>query len=390
MTKIYKIWQRKYIKEVFESSNIKDNCYSKIILNNTPLVNKKNNYMPDYLFKYYSPTSENILDVKARRLWLSDPKHFNDPFDCNIGYDKESYEKDCLIKFIEDNKNQQIDSENGFTQKEKYKIQNSYLGNIQNTRRDNFYTLKWKILSQKSDEFKQMVQRHINNQLSLMDFKIQKLKNSTTRIACFSKLNKYEEFHNQVLMWSHYADNHRGFCVEYDLEFLKLDIQFKCSDVDFIYERETYIEERNETIIKAGLFPIEYTNKRINIPITLLNQINFDNNQQMNYCKKIDELIYKTYVVKSSKWSYEKEWRIIVDEKISRHFGHKIPFPYAKNIYLGCNASFELINTMIDIGKDIGANVFLLSIDGKKFSLESHFGFDFKYNREMWTNPYSF
>jgi hypothetical protein len=57
-------WQRRFIKKIFESSNDKKKYFSKIMLQNISLINEKNEYLPTYLFKYYSPTSENILDIK--------------------------------------------------------------------------------------------------------------------------------------------------------------------------------------------------------------------------------------------------------------------------------------------------------------------------------------
>src|SRR5690606_24314524 len=105
-------------------------------------------------------------------------------------------------------------------------------------------------------------------------------------------------------------------------------------DYEFLKDQDKYLEERNAAVVKAGLFPVEYTSNRINIPITKLNQMSFDEKGQIDYSCNIDELIYKTFIVKSSKWSYEKEWRIIIDEKVSDYFGNKIPFPYAKTIFL--------------------------------------------------------
>ena len=126
--------------------------------------------------------------------------------------------------------------------------------------------------------------------------------------------------------------------------------------------------------------------------MTKLNQINFDTQGKIKYNSNIDELIYKTFVVKSSNWSYEKEWRIIIDEQIGNHFDNKIPFPYAKSIYLGCRADNELIGTMLKLGEELGIDVYLLTMDGKKFSLESIKPWNYNYDKDQkkWKNPYEF
>lgn len=387
-------WQRRFIKRIFESSDDKKKYFSKIMLQNIKLINDKNEYLPKYLFKYYSPTSENILDIKYQRLWLSHPKYFNDPFDCNIGYDIENYEKHCLINFIKENgcvnEGNKLD---GFTFDDKNRIHSSRLGNYYSMYNniESYYDAKRKILETKSEEFQRNVRNFLNTKLHQVDYKIEKLKDINIRVGCFSELDKYDEFPNQIAMWSHYADNHKGFCIEYDLEILKKDIHFSLDDREFYYDsKNEYLTERNEAIIKASLFPIEYTANRINIPVTKLNQIKIDSSDKIIYNSNIDEIIYKTFVVKSANWNYEKEWRIIIDGQISNYFDNKIPFPYIKTIYLGCKAEKELINTMIVIGEEIGAEVSILKMDGKKFKLESISTRSYNYDKEMGklTNPY--
>ena len=387
-------WQRRFIKRIFESSDDKKKYFSKIMLQNIKLINDKNEYLPKYLFKYYSPTSENILDIKYQRLWLSHPKHFNDPFDCNIGYDLENYEKSCLINFIKEsayvNEGNKLE---GFTLDDKNRIQRSRIGNYYSMYNniESYYDAKRKILETKTEEFQRKVRNILITKQQQVDYKIEKLKDINIRVACFSELDKYNEFPNQIVMWSHYADNHKGFCIEYDLELLKKDVHFSLDDPEFYYDsKNEYITERNEAIIKAGLFPIEYTSNRINIPVTKLNQIKLDSSGKINYNINIDEIIYKTFVVKSANWNYEKEWRIIIDGQISNYFDNKIPFPYIKTIYLGCKAEKELIDTMIAIGEEIGAVVIILKMDGRKFTLESIGTSSYKYDKQMGklSNPY--
>ena len=151
------------------------------------------------------------------------------------------------------------------------------------------------------------------------------------------------------------------------------------------------MSERNVLLIKAGLFPVEYTSNRINIPVTKLNKMNIESTGKARFDRDINELIYKAFIVKSTNWSYEKEWRLIIDGQISNYFENKIPFPYAKTIYLGCKAENELIDNMIIIGIEIGANVEILQMDDKKFVLESSGTNSYKYKKEMmqWNNPFS-
>lgn len=379
-----KNWQRKFITDVFNSSFAKEKHFSRIILNNLSLLEKKNQYLPKYLFKYYSSTSDNILDIQNQKLWLSHPTSFNDPFDSNIGYDIERFEKDRLLKFIENSGCVKEDFQNGFSLEDKELIQRSYSGEniLWRSRQKSFYNIKWELLQLKSEGFREKVDDYLRHQVDKNNFKIEKLKNVNIRVSCFSQQEKYEEFYNQILMWSHYANNHKGFCVEYDLEPLIRTTQFARNESDFYKDKEKYIEERTSAIVKAGLFPIEYSANRVNIPVSKLNKLELDEKGCLIYNCKIEDLIYKTIIVKSTKWKYEKEWRLILDEKISNYFNNKIPFPYAKSIYLGCRASDDLINTMMKIGKRINAEVLLMKTDGKKFTLDSSTNWNYKYENE--------
>lgn len=388
-----KNWQKVFIKEVFDSSIEKQKNYSNSILNNINLLDKKSDFLPQYLFKYYSPTSQNIFDIKNQRLWMSHPNFFNDPFDCNVGYDKETFEKRKLIQII--NKKGCVDnteSISGFTIEDKEKIIRSKIKESFNSKLiESYSNVKWTILKEKSEDLQKGINQELGAAIQEIDYKVEKLKNIDIRVSCFSQFDKYDEFYKQIVMWSHYADNHRGFCVEYDLSFLKEKNNLKTPDLCFYKEKDKYLNERNQTIIRAGIFPVEYTAKRVNIPFSKLEKIKIESSGNISSNSNIDEIIYKTFVVKSANWNYEKEWRIIADSNICNYYDNKIPFPYIKRIFLGCKADKELIDTMINIGKDLNVEIVLLKMDGQKFILESNSTWSYEYDREKSksVDPYS-
>ena len=117
-------------------------------------------------------------------------------------------------------------------------------------------------------------------------------------ICCFTKTN------NNLLMWAHYANNHKGFCVEYDL-----------SNKDILKELE-YI-----------IFPVSYSLNR---------KDTFDNLKL--YCEECSgEVCWNLYrdviLRKSYHWLYENEFRLIMNSKSSK----SIKFYPIKAIYFGCN-----------------------------------------------------
>ena len=84
------------------------------------------------------------------------------------------------------------------------------------------------------------------------------------------------------LMWSHYADNHRGLCIEYD---------FSAFDP-----------------FSAGVIfaPVIYSPKRPQVPEKLLNDVAIDQLDRQDY-----RFLTSTLFTKDSVWQYESEWRIV-------------------------------------------------------------------------------
>lgn len=88
------------------------------------------------------------------------------------------------------------------------------------------------------------------------------------------------ELDDSVLMWSHYADNHKGVCISFDLE------GSKPSDL-------------------WGAQPVQYAEARPEIPAL----------------RKTGETseMYHALLRKADFWSYEKEWRVVVAGRAGEH-----------------------------------------------------------------------
>lgn len=84
------------------------------------------------------------------------------------------------------------------------------------------------------------------------------------------------------LMWSHYADNHRGLCIEYDF-----------SAFDPFTARVTFA-------------PVIYSPNRPQVPEKLLNDVATDQLDRQDY-----RFLASTLFTKDSVWQYESEWRIV-------------------------------------------------------------------------------
>ncbi|MEA2104694.1 MAG: DUF2971 domain-containing protein [Candidatus Cloacimonadota bacterium] len=397
-SKSQKKWQKTYINNVFANKNTRHKTFSKIILNNPELLNQKNTHFPKSLFKFYSPTSDNIIDIKKQRLWFAHPSSFNDPFDCHTGYDVTGYEKYSLLEHIKkigfaNTENRQ----NGFTKEEFNRIYNSIPEYEYNWMRnaEEYWSAIRKISESKNEEFeKEIYNLRLKFQRDV-ERKIEKLREVNIRIACFSDLKSdnfppnHNDFEFMIHMWSHYASNHEGFCVEYDITQIHPENLIPLENKNILGDENAYISNKTKLLLSAGLFPVIYTSNRVNIPKTKLKRIKIGEDGNIKHNSDVDSLLYKTYIIKSAKWNYEKEWRIIVDGDICKYFDNKIHFPYIKKIFLGCKMNTHNIDILLEIAEELDAEVVLMAMNDKKFYLEPQRLDSYKWNKERrkWNNP---
>lgn len=101
-------------------------------------------------------------------------------------------------------------------------------------------------------------------------------------------VGSFSEESNTTLMWSHYADSHRGICVEYDFNTVA-----------------------ESSILHKLLFPVCYTEN----PVYLGDLIK--DKDYHNICPyPVDTAVVCALINKSTSWQYEREWRIIYDINI--------------------------------------------------------------------------
>ena len=203
---------------------------------------------PEYLYKYRTINRHTLHMILFSEAYFSLPIEFNDPFDCNIMPDL-VYTEEEKEKFISDL------IKNG-------KITHEECNTLSNDT-EKIFTDGWKYTF-----------NNIRNNL---------------RVFCLSEVN------NNAMMYSHYAESHKGICLE-----------FKVTD-DSFWEELEYVHYRNEV-------PVFHP---------------FHND--MNLIHK--ELIEIETSIKSCSWSYEKEWRIIKNGPSP--IVHKFPSNILSSIIFG-------------------------------------------------------
>ena len=161
----------------------------------------------------------------------------------------------------------------------------------------------------------------------------------TLTVSCFSAGG----WDNQ-LMWSHYAGNYTGICIEYDFTHIDGNTGF--------------------------VFPVKYSNER---PTLKLKDLGFqfvksENGLDIQQQGETDiQSILQYLLVKNECWQYEKEWRIInPGEPDTPRF---IRFPYILSITLGLNVDEICRRLLVDVCKEKKISCYELKLDSERFAL---------------------
>ncbi len=263
------------------------------------LIRKKNERDIPRLYKY-SNIEGAYASLGNLTLRFNAPNQFNDPFEFSVGG-------------IEEATGDQIKL---FYQKE---------GIPEDTPTENF-----------NDFFKSEGQIILSKQADVL--------NACIRMTCFSTniLN--------ILMWSHYAEDHKGIAIEFDVN----RILHRCMDDD----------------MSIGLQKVEYSSIKPKIKNLLL-ITDQERNKEMA----------KIAGTKSKDWSYEKEWRLILinaDYEKAKTEGVTRDIRFypneIKGIYFGGKCEKNTIESIKDIclRQHIESPMYQIQFSSKSYEISYH------------------
>ncbi len=144
------------------------------------------------------------------------------------------------------------------------------------------------------------------------------------------------DFKNR-LMWSHYADSHRGFCIEYDFS-------------ELTDQPNTYLP-----------LPIYYTNNRPTIPWKAAFENTPDN------ISEATAQIMLGLLTKDNAWEYENEWRILIPSTNDTEF----KMPKISCVYLGVAISEDNRQKILKIAKEKQIPVKQMKVDRGIYELHA-------------------
>ncbi len=224
--------------------------------------------MPRKLYKYYKFNTRNITALKKQNIFFASPIDFNDPYDCKLNISHVQPTEQEYLKLYEIYLKEVL--QNGGT-KEQSDIEHMTDGKL-------------------NDNFRNVVNESLKN--SLKEY-IHKFRNERS-LACFSSKK------DDILMWAHYADGHRGFCLEFDTKREPFNKALE------VFYKESFPKMKTVRLLLDEKYKP------------------FENTIQTKY----------------TQWEYEKEWRILHKES---RMSYTYPKDSLTGVYLGSAMEFPHI-----------------------------------------------
>jgi len=225
------------------------------------------------LYRYEKLTEDRCETAIEKSLWLSSPTKFNDLYDCRIQFKENQIEHDehlRIMSAIDALYPEGVTDQTPLTKDLLIDIKNYLISNDRASTSNN------------SDDI--IIENGIDS--SSEEMKIRKSIVDTTGVTCFFSAEP-----DNPLMWAHYADNHKGFCIEYDVT----------KEIEDLHE-VNYSSQYPTVSATELIFSPRETFKRV-------------------------------LTTKISNWSYEKEYRLIkLHELTPKSPGKKIPLPEGMKI----------------------------------------------------------
>lgn len=198
------------------------------------------------LYKYQSYNINSISSLINKVIWAAKPTTFNDPFDCAVSLIPELERKSLLKLLISHLENK----------------------NKKDKKTEAMIELLNKALND-PDKYFEDLQEY--NEL------VESLRNINEEAIKHIGVISLSALDDNMLMWSHYADQHQGFCVEFN-------------------------RDKHNSLGSKKTLPVRYTHK---LPKFRLEDL------LGSASKERQEILHSMVLSKALDWSYEQEWRYL-------------------------------------------------------------------------------
>lgn len=264
--------------------------------------------MPQHLYKYRTGDGINLDALENQRLYLSEPVKFNDPTESMSFVDT-----DLLVRLSLNLPDDSTESEPP----------------DEETLAD-FITKRTELM---------------NTGLSYIQANRERVK-----ICCLC------ETIDSPLMWSHYANNHKGFAIRYSTKSITIPECDSCNESKYAYCRRP----------GKPLYPVIYKDQRYDATMMAFGRAVY---LKCNDDKDDKEYPFPllTVLQKSKTWEYEREWRFVCNNTDISFFT-LVP----DGLFLGDRIDADLACKLSHIAKDRGIGLYKMNVDyfSPEFSLK--------------------
>lgn len=300
--------------------------------------------VPEKLYRYRSVSENSIKAFRNDEIWASTPSSFNDSFECMPCFEHERAKVAIEREFNSENLKCKLNAirEGVIPSGLKAIFPAGYMDNFTKGMNSTIDTLG---IERISIEAKNAFTAILENGMEkyACDF----YSNTTASMRCYM-VACFSETNTSSLMWGHYAQSHRGFCLEYNFQPIVGDCTRKCDD----------ILQCNNLMLNYALAPIIYSPKRFDATESyiamVINQMKDRISPEVGYYYPDMLLPMKLLLTKSAEWEYEKEWRLFkADGQIDAE--HKsIAKIKPTAVYCGTNMHENDKSIIVSIAKEKG------------------------------------
>jgi hypothetical protein len=257
----------------------------------------KEQHLPERIYKYRCDTDRSRNGLKTDTVWMASPESYNDPYDSSLVLPLATF-RDLLEGALA------------------RKLERA--GRAVSTQA---------IRDRAGEPLQQIAEATVSG---------------FARFRKFAKVCSFSGNNDALLMWSHYANHHKGFCIEYNIATLGGGEFFRKNLYPVFYSKEFY----DLRPFMEGLTGQSRDDFRPMIPLLAM-------------------------LHKFDGWGYEDEWRL-VDQKeaVEDDYGRSAPVP--SRIFLGARFDLSAGSELLAICQSKGIPVSQMRLADDRFVLSSH------------------
>jgi Protein of unknown function (DUF2971) len=239
-------------------------------------INIKEPHLPKRIYKYRADSDYSRANLSTNTIWLASPDAYNDPYDCSfrvaVADLVESLKRSAMTQFAA---HYALSGE----------VADAAIENAINSEGDPMIALGEAIAVLKGETpgSNPAKMAHFNSEHVFPRM----IRDTVAGIRQFRKAMKlcsFSERNDSILMWGHYAKDHTGFCIEYDLAPLPVEHTLRRDLYPVIYSPHLYD-------LTAFIHGLVHPDRRAFNPSGPL---------LLSVLHKFDG------------WQYEREWRAVI------------------------------------------------------------------------------